>query len=100
MDTNARSMNQIKSAERDQRALGLPDLEGNSLTTLAPLARQNIIRDARIYFFCVANPAMTADEFETRFLTPARRIVSAEWWVEQCDAHPEALLADLESKTA
>lgn len=72
-------------AEADQERSQLPILRGSDKqTSWALTVRFQLLRDA--YGELVESDQLTEDEFEDQYLSPARRVDRAGWWIDNRDA--------------
>ncbi|MCP3425842.1 hypothetical protein NBM05_07430 [Rothia sp. AR01] len=83
---------QLENAKQNQKALGLPDLDGTEAQLKwAPILRNNLIVHAHSDLTEGEDAELSEDEFEQRILEPARLITRAHWWMDNADSESEDL---------
>ena len=83
----------LEAALENQTKLDLPELEGTEKQVpWATTSRNQLIMGAFEELVRGEDATLTEEEFEERYLVPARLITSARWWIDYNDTEVEDLL--------
>lgn len=81
-----------EKAEAEAKKLGLPELEGSEKQVKWALSvRNDLILSAHSALVEDDGADLTEDEFTTRILEPAQRILRAGWWIDNREQEPQDL---------